>query len=85
MPVPFATQRRGSFGPKRWEMELFGFLAVQTLVETAQQGAAAGEIDAVLDDIGVKFGRRVAQCVEYGRFDARYGAFEAVCDLLVAD
>ena len=52
----------------------------QTLVESAKEGTATGEIDAVLDDIGIKFGGRVAQRVEHGCFNAGNGAFQAVCD-----
>ena len=42
-------------------MELNADLVGKTLVETAEQSAATGKINAVLDDVGIKFGWSLLQ------------------------
>ena len=54
LPVPSATQDSGSSPDRDREV---GLLA-QEHVEAAQQRAAAGEHDALVDDVGRELGRR---------------------------
>ena len=60
-------------------------LAADTLVEASQEGAAAGQVDAVLIDIGGQLGGSGGEGVEDSLLDAGDALVEGVGDLLVVD
>ena len=65
------------------DVELDADFVGEALVKAAQQGAAAGEPDAVADDVGVKLGRSLLEGAEDGGLDFGDGLLDAVRDFLV--
>jgi hypothetical protein len=81
MPAPLATLCNGSSAMWNWML----ILSCRRLVEATQQGATAGEIDAVLHDVGIQLWRRVLQSREHGVLYLGHRLVEAVGYLLIAD
>lgn len=81
MPVPRAMARSGSSAI--WNGS--PVFSRKTSVEALDKGAAAGQVDAVLDDVGIEFGRhRFEHLHQRGvEFDERF--FECVGDFVVVE
>ena len=63
-------------------VELNADFVNEALVETAQHGAASGEVDTVAHDVGVELGRSLLEGAEHGRFDFRDCLLDAVAYFL---
>ena len=64
-------------------MELDADLVGQTLVKTAEHGAAASQPDAVVHDVGIKLGGSLLKGGQNGGLDLLDGFLDAVGNLLI--
>ena len=81
LPVPSATQDSGSSPCGDGQVRLLP----QQMIETAQQRAAAGEHDALVDDVRRQLRRRPLQTRAHRFHDGHHRLAQRLADLLVGD
>ena len=65
-------------------MELYVNFIGQTFIQSAKQRTATGQIDTVVHDIGIQFGRRILQCAQDSGLNLRDRLLQTVRHFLIA-